>query len=139
MKRSTENIRMNLFRCLYMALLLCIAGCSQDEPNGIDPSTSEKHHIAVICPKEKSGVWKSTADWALDNISKAQIGQDRRISLDIEWIDEGDSNLTEKVSSIAKGGWIRPYNRTIFVSESLSGVTTSSGKNPIAAAFSHIH
>lgn len=127
MKRSAENIRMNLFRCLYMALLLCIAGCSQDEPNGIDPSTSVKLHIAVICPKEKSSIWKSTANWALDNISKAQIGQDRRISLDIEWIDEGDSNLTEKVSSIAKGGGydliIGPYSsaKAYQVSQQVQG------------------
>lgn len=127
MKRSDENIRMNLSLCLYVALLLCLAGCSQEEPNGIDPSTYEKHRIAVICPKEKTDSWKSAADWALDNIWKAQVGQDRRISLDIEWINEDDSNLTEKVSSVAKCGEydliIGPYSseKAYHVAQQIQG------------------
>lgn len=85
-------------------LMLMLAACQNDEPSGTEAVQSVHHRIAVVCPLEMSANWKATAAWALENISKAQVGQDKRIALDIEWIDEAQPDLADKVNIIAKSG-----------------------------------
>lgn len=89
---------------LTIILMLLLAACQNDEPNGTEAAQSVHHRIAVICPMEMSACWKATTAWALDNISKAQAGQDKQIALDIEWIDEAQPDLAEKTSIMAKSG-----------------------------------
>lgn len=89
---------------LAIICMLLLSACQNDEPNGTEAGHSVSHRIAVICPMEMSASWKATAAWALDNISKAQAGQDKRIALDIEWIDEAQPDLAEKANIMAKSG-----------------------------------
>lgn len=90
-----------LIATLWMLLL---SACQNDEPNRTETAQYDHHRIAVICPVEMSANWKATAAWALDNISKAQVGLNKRIALDIEWIDEAQSDLAEKANIMAKSG-----------------------------------
>lgn len=85
-------------------LMLTLTACNNDEPNGTEAVQSVPHRIAVICPHELSSNWKATAAWVLDNITKAQAGQDNRIAINIEWIDENASDLAQKANSISKSG-----------------------------------
>lgn len=89
---------------LAVLLMLPLSACHNDEPDGTETAQSGHHRIAVICPQEMSANWKATAAWALDNIAKAQVGQNKRVTLDIEWIDETQSDLAEKADIIAKSG-----------------------------------
>lgn len=89
---------------LAVMLMLPLAACQNDEPNGGIQTDAVRHRIAVICPQDISSNWKSTAAWALDNIHKAQIGQEKPIALDIEWIDEAATDLAQTAYSMAKSG-----------------------------------
>lgn len=112
---------------LATILMLLSAACQNDEPNETEAPQSVHHRIAVICPKEMSDNWKSTAAWALDNIAKAQTGLDKRIALEIEWIDEAQSDLVETVDIMAKSGEydliIGPYSsgRAYTVAQQVGG------------------
>ena len=76
---------------LAIILMVPLAACQNDEPNGTEAVQAVHHRIAVICPQEMSANWKATTAWALANLTKAQAGQNKRIALDIEWIDEAQS------------------------------------------------
>lgn len=89
---------------LAIILMVPLAACQNDEPNGTEAVQAVNHRIAVICPQEMSANWKATTAWALDNLTKAQAGQNKRIALDIEWIDEAQSDLAEKANIMAKSG-----------------------------------
>lgn len=91
-------VRHTLWSCVSFLLLL--TACKNDEPTWGDSQEATQHRIAVICPQDKRDNWKSTASWALENIARAQAGQDKRISLDIEWIDEDAHDLPDLVSPI---------------------------------------
>lgn len=100
MKRTVKYLSI----LLAVMLLLPLAGCQNDEPNGGIQTDAVRHRIAVICPQNISSNWKSTAAWALDNIHKAQTGQDKPIAIDIEWIDEAAPDLAQTAHSMAKSG-----------------------------------
>lgn len=89
---------------LAIICMLLLSACQNDEPNGSEATQPVHHRIAVICPQDLSANWKATAAWALDNISKAQAGQNKQIALDIEWIDEDQPDLAEKANIMAKSG-----------------------------------
>lgn len=89
---------------LAIILMLLLAACQNDEPDGTESVQTVNHRIAVICPQEMSANWKATTAWALANLTKAQAGQNKRITLDIEWIDEAQSDLAEKANIMAKSG-----------------------------------
>lgn len=93
-----------IFFILWVSLVLGLSSCGNDEPApaGYEQSRSK---IAVICPQEWKSSWERTALWALDNIAKAQSGLSKRISLDIEWIDENDSRLAAIADEIAGGAY----------------------------------
>lgn len=91
-------------RLLPVVAVLLLAACHGDEPYEHESTETVRHRIAVICPQAMSANWKATASWALENISKAQFGQAKRVALDIDWIDEAKPDFAETASVMAKSG-----------------------------------
>lgn len=85
-------------------LVICLASCSDDKEPASPYYEETRHKIAVICPHEWRSEWEATAAWAIDNITKAQAGMDRRISLEIEWFDEDSGELPVLAENIAGSG-----------------------------------
>lgn len=76
--------------CTALLCLLSLVSCDKD---GADTSVTVDYTIAVIMPLDNTTNWTGIADWFQENLAKAQSGLQRRIRLNIEWIDE--NGLTE--------------------------------------------
>ena len=80
--------------------LLLLSSC-----NGKDPmETAQKvnsYKVAVVLPASEKEDLSRIVDWAQENIKAAQTGQESRIELDLEWIDEDDAAMPREVSRVA--------------------------------------
>ena len=88
-------------RLLYALFpLLLLSSC-----NGKDPmETAQKvnsYKVAVVLPASEKEDLSRIVDWAQENIKAAQTGQESRIELDLEWIDEDDAAMPREVSRVA--------------------------------------
>lgn len=90
--------------CLAVMTGFSIASCNNDEPGQATGFTETRHRVAVMCPQEWASAWKSTASWAIENVVKAQTGLDKRIAIDIEWLDENAPDIADKAREMARNG-----------------------------------
>lgn len=87
-------------RLSFVLLATLLLSCTGSEmPSGNQEVVSYK--VAVVLPSsEKSGLDK-IVDWAQETIKSAQVGQESRIELDLEWIDEEGAGMAKEVSRVA--------------------------------------
>ncbi len=78
-------------RLLYALIpLILISACNgKDLPDEEQKVNSYK--VAVVLPASEKAELSKIVDWAQENIKSAQQGQESRIELSLEWIDEGES------------------------------------------------
>ena len=79
--------------------LLLLSAC-----NGKDPlETQQKvnsYKVAVVLPASEKAELSKIVDWAQETIKSAQKGQESRIELELEWIDEDGASLAREVARI---------------------------------------
>lgn len=59
------------------------------------------YKVAVVLPSAEKDELSKIVNWAQENIKAAQEGQESRIQLDLEWIDEEGAGMAKEVSRIA--------------------------------------
>ena len=79
--------------------LLLLSAC-----NGKDPlETQQKvnsYKVAVVLPASEKAELSKIVDWAQETIKSAQKGQESRIELELEWVDEDGATLARDVARI---------------------------------------
>ena len=79
--------------------LLLLSAC-----NGKDPlETQQKvnsYKVAVVLPEAEKAELSKIVDWAQETIKTAQKGQESRIELELEWVDEDGATLARDVARI---------------------------------------
>ena len=87
-----------LLRSLLPLLLICAC-------NGKDPMETEQkvnsYKVAVVLPSAEKEDLSKIVDWAQETIKAAQQGQESRIGLSLEWIDEEGPAMAQEVSRVA--------------------------------------
>jgi len=92
-------MKARLFAIINLLLCLVLQGCSREE-NGREQS----YTVAVIVPLggETADQWRSTAEWAVSNIDKAQLGLAQRVHLDVEFHDEDSEDISVLGKALAE-------------------------------------
>ena len=87
-------------RLLYALIpLILISACNgKDLPDEEQKVNSYK--VAVVLPASEKAELSKIVDWAQENIKSAQQGQESRIELSLEWIDEGSATMSQEVSRV---------------------------------------
>ena len=79
--------------------LLLLSAC-----NGKDPlETQQKvnsYKVAVVLPEAEKAELSKIVDWAQETIKTAQKGQESRIELELEWVDEDGATLARDIARI---------------------------------------
>ncbi len=79
--------------------LLLLSAC-----NGKDPlETQQKvnsYKVAVVLPASEKAELSKIVDWAQETIKSAQKGQESRIELELEWVDEDGATLARDIARI---------------------------------------
>lgn len=83
-----------------MTILIMMA-CSDDMNTGNTPEKETTYRLAIIAPAELKEQWKATADWAIDNITKAQEALNQQIKIEYEWYDESIIEQNDVIEQIA--------------------------------------
>ena len=79
--------------------LLLISACNgKDQLEPVQKVSSYK--VAVVLPASEKEELSRIVDWAQDNIKAAQLGQESRIELSLEWIDEEDATMAKEVARV---------------------------------------
>lgn len=86
---------------LFFLFVLCdvFFACSEEDSHRVFPNKVSSYKVAVIAPAAQPQ-WKRTADWALDNIRKSQMTLPEQVDLQLVWIDESDSHITNRMKSV---------------------------------------
>lgn len=58
------------------------------------------YKVAVVLPESEKAELSKIVDWAQENIKSAQQGQESRIELELEWIDEDGVTLARDIARI---------------------------------------
>ena len=88
-------------RLLYalFPLLLLFSCNGKGQLDGGQKVNSYK--VAVVLPSSEKAELSKIVDWAQETIKAAQMGQESRIELDLEWIDEDSPQMAREVSRVA--------------------------------------
>lgn len=95
-----HNKLTNLLCLLITAVLM--ASCSQEKP--LPTEQVETRTIAVVLPLE-DGLgehWKRTAQLYTEELRQAQLGEERRLDIRIEFYEENTDNLKELIAQLCK-------------------------------------
>lgn len=90
---------MKFLTIIIVSLLL--VSCNNDDDTAASGKT-ETYKVLVIVPELQKSVYNRSAEWALDNIAKAQQGLQRKVTLELEWKNEYDADLADYVTTIAE-------------------------------------
>ena len=99
-----ENNR--YIKTIYLILLqfvglLVVSACS-DNPNIVANTKCKVLKVAVFMNGDEKPRWESTAQWALDNISKAQQGLNNKIELKLVFFEQDKDNSEDYMQQIAQ-------------------------------------
>ena len=87
-------------RLLYAPfLLLLLAACNGKDPMEVE-QTVIPYKVAVVLPESEKEELSKIVDWAQETIKAAQKGQESRIELELEWIDEEGSSASAEIIRI---------------------------------------
>ena len=88
-------------RLLYAALfpLLLLSSCSGKDPMETQQKVNS-YKVAVVLPESEKAELSKIVDWAQETIKSAQKGQESRIELDLEWIDEEGPSVYSEIIRI---------------------------------------
>ena len=88
-------------RFLYVLFpLLLLFSCNGKDPMD-DGQKVIPYKVAVVLPDSEKEELSKIVDWAQETIKAAQQGQESRIELSLEWIDEEGAGMAKEVSRVA--------------------------------------
>lgn len=79
--------------------LLLLLACNGKDPMEVE-QTVIPYKVAVVLPESEKAELSKIVDWAQENIKSAQQGQESRIELELEWIDEDGVTLARDIARI---------------------------------------
>lgn len=101
----------------FLCIMFCMAifvGCDDGNPIVVDNLGTNTYQVSIIMPKDKLRQMKRTVDFWRNQMTKAQSGQQKKIDLNIRWIDESEDNwlakVEEAVSDTTNKAIIGPYS-----------------------------
>lgn len=87
-------------RLLYAFVpLLLLSACNGKDPIEVEQAVIP-YKVAVVLPVSEKAELSKIVDWAQENIKAAQQGQESRIELELEWIDEDGPRMAQEVARI---------------------------------------
>lgn len=85
---------------LLLMLVVCLSACNDDDADRTMNYTEKRCRIAVLCPEEWKDNWQEIAAWALENITEGQAGQPVKVVMELDWINEYDPDLSDRMYDI---------------------------------------
>lgn len=79
--------------------LLLLSACSGKDPLEVEQKVSS-YKVAVVLPESEKAELSKIVDWAQETIKSAQKGQESRIELELEWVDEDGATLARDIAQI---------------------------------------
>ena len=87
-------------RWIYVLFpLLLLSACNGKDPLEVE-QTVIPYKVAVVLPESEKAELSKIVDWAQETIKSAQKGQESRIELELEWIDEDGATLARDIARI---------------------------------------
>lgn len=80
---------------MFIVTFLYISCTNENAPSVGNREESRVRKIAVFCSEESMDRLKKTADWAMENLTKAQGGCAKKLTLQLEWHDEDSPGLAD--------------------------------------------
>ena len=77
-------------------LLLSCSGSGVPQEN----QEVKSYKVAVVLPESEKAELSKIVDWAQETIKNAQKGQESRIELELEWIDEDSSDMPREIARV---------------------------------------
>ena len=90
-------MRFNKLGIGILAGLLLSCGGSEVPP---DQQKVNSYKVAVVLPEAEKAELSKVVDWAQESIKASQKGQESRIELDLEWIDEEGPSVYSEIIRI---------------------------------------
>lgn len=97
--KSMKNIKAWMASLLIPAFAL--TACTDDDSALAPDEHTTTYKVAVIMPASEQTRWERTANWALENVDKAQMGLTDKIKLQIVWQDENSPELESFIKDVA--------------------------------------
>ena len=90
---------MRLNKLIMGILALLLLSCSG---SGVPQENQDviSYKVAVVLPESEKTELSKIVDWAQETIKAAQQGQESRIELELEWIDEDGPRMAQEVARI---------------------------------------
>ena len=84
--------------------MLCgLVACSDDDGTNVDTKVdTQVVKVAVLMDGDEAERWKSTAQWALDNLTLAQQGLTERVELQLAFYNQEAEDIDETMRQIAE-------------------------------------
>ncbi|MBP5332866.1 MAG: hypothetical protein J6Y66_01700, partial [Bacteroidales bacterium] len=79
--------------------LLLLGACNGKDPMEVE-QTVIPYKVAVVLPSAEKDELSKIVDWVQETIKNAQKGQESRIELELEWIDEDGATLARDIARI---------------------------------------
>lgn len=79
--------------------LLLLGACNGKDPMEVE-QTVIPYKVAVVLPSSEKDELSKIVDWVQETIKNAQKGQESRIELELEWIDEDGATLARDIARI---------------------------------------
>ena len=93
--------RMSFLFCL-MVVGWGMTACSNDDDIMSEQVETQVLKVAVLAEEGERARWERTAQWALENIAKAQQSMDSRVELDLEFYNQDAGNIEDCMKTIAE-------------------------------------
>ena len=79
--------------------LLLLSACNGKDPLEVQQKVNS-YKVAVVLPSSEKAELSKIVDWAQETIKSAQKGQESRIELELEWVDEDGATLARDIARI---------------------------------------
>ena len=76
-----------------------LSACNGKDPLEVKQKVNS-YKVAVVLPSSEKAELSKIVDWAQETIKSAQKGQESRIELELEWIDEDGATLARDIARI---------------------------------------
>lgn len=91
-----------LFPFCLLVMVWCITACSNDNDVVSELVDTQVFKVAVLAEENEQVRWERTAQWALENIAKAQQGMNSRVELELNFYNQDADDIEDRMDAIAK-------------------------------------
>ena len=94
-------MQINKLALLLTCAILFLCGCSDNPSSFKADAKTHKYKVAVMAKTSEMPRWKRSAEWALENMEKAQEGLDQKVKLQLEFKNQDDSDIDAYMEKVA--------------------------------------